>query len=160
MAVAGYVRVSEEGDAELLGPRLREIDIDEIETMLGHRDGTFMLRKAHEAKDTAFTIVRNDGLLLGTFGVSQVSHGLGAVWLLAAPELEVNPAAREFLRQSRFWVTLMAQQCPVMFNIIDARNTVTINWLRFCGFTFPYPARPFGFKQRPSLYFERVPHVS
>lgn len=160
MTVAGYARVSEDGDAEDIGPRLREIDLDEIETMSGHRDGVSTLKLAHAAPDTAFTIVRSDGFLLGMFGVSQVSHGLGMVWLLAAPELEVNPAAREFLRQSRFWVNLMAQKCPVMFNIIDARNTTTINWLRFCGFRFPFPARPFGHKQRPSIYFERVPqHV-
>ena len=158
--VAGYARVSEDGDAEALGPRLREIDIDEIEAMSGHRDGVQTLWLAHAAKDTAFTIVRADGLLLGMFGVSEVTHGLGMVWLLAAPELEVNPAAREFLKQSRFWVALMAKQCPVMFNIVDARNTTTINWLKWCGFRFPYPAAPFGIKQRPSLYFEKVPtHV-
>ena len=160
MKAVGYVRMSEDGDAKELGPRLRGIDIDEIESMSGHRAGTLALELAHLSKDPSYTIVLADGLIIGMFGVATVSHGMGMVWLLAAPELEAGAPSREFLRQSRFWVNLMAKRCPVMFNIIDARNEVSINWLKWCGFKFPYPAVPFGHKKRPSLYFERVPtHV-
>ena len=161
MKVVGWARPSEDGDAENLGPRLREIDLDEIETMSGHRNGTLPLLLAHhDSANPSYTIALADGLIVGMFGVAAVSHGLGMVWLLAAPELEAGPVAREFLRQSRFWVNLMAKHCPVMFNIIDARNKVTISWLKWCGFTFPYPAVPYGHKNRPSIYFERAPqHV-
>jgi len=59
----------------------------------------------------------------------------GDIWMLATDEL-VEKHGREFARASRGWVDFLNTQYRCLSNIVDARNTVHIRWLEWCGFTF------------------------
>jgi hypothetical protein len=66
---------------------------------------------------------------------------VGVPWLLGTAEIERHAAA--FLRRNRAYVARMRQTFPVLRNHVDARNRVSIRWLRWLGFTIA-PAQPYG----------------
>ncbi len=78
------------------------------------------------------------------FGVK--SAGLlsetGTPWLLGTDK--VLDVQREFIRQSRSYVRKMAEGFKMLENWVDARNTVSVRWLRWCGFNMEAMPRPFG----------------
>lgn len=74
----------------------------------------------------------------------------GLVWLIGAPEVE--DAGLAILKVSRRFVREMAKGFDFIENWVDARNTVSINWLRWCGFTVEEP-KPYGVAQLPFHHF-------
>lgn len=70
------------------------------------------------------------------FGVAprSVLTGEGIPWMLGTNGLE--PAQVPFLRLCRPVVTAMQAAYPRLANVIDARNTVAMRWLRWLGFRF------------------------
>ena len=65
--------------------------------------------------------------------------------------IDLNFHSRKFLRESRRVVSLLAEEFPVMENYVDARNTASIRWLQWVGFSVYYP-KPYG---RDNLPFHR-----
>lgn len=60
----------------------------------------------------------------------------------------------EFLRKSKEWVE--AQDYEILYNNIDARNTVHIKWLQWLGFTFIQELPNYGVEQRLFYQFVRI----
>lgn len=77
-----------------------------------------------------------DGEPVCMFGVAPVSilNGEGAPWMLGTEQLEQAQVA--FLRACRGVVADMERTYPRLMNVVDARNTVAIRWLRWLGFRF------------------------
>lgn len=105
------------------------------------------LRRSYETSEVAWTGTVN-GKPACMFGVSIVSilTGTGAPWLLGTPEVEKNSIA--FLRACRPTVEAMLAVSKDLENYVDARNKVTIAWLRWMGFKIQ-EAKPFGALGRP-----------
>lgn len=84
-----------------------------------------------------------DGAPVCLFGVGAVSllSGIGSPWLLGTDAIEAN--AMRFLRRNRAMVGQMLAAFPVLANHVDARNHLSIRWLRWLGFTLA-PAVPYG----------------
>jgi hypothetical protein len=61
----------------------------------------------------------------------------GAIWLLGTPAIARHSAW--FLRISPGCVNVLHSCSPVLWNWVDARNTVHIRWLRWLGFQFHDP---------------------
>lgn len=95
---------------------------------------------------------------IAIFGVGPLNilNGIGSPWMLGSDELVAH--SFYLLRMSRPYVERMHQIYPVLFNLVDERNTVSQRWLRWMGFKMydPIPYGPFGVKFRP---FERVRRV-
>ncbi|MDA0798710.1 MAG: hypothetical protein O2884_08580 [Chloroflexi bacterium] len=74
-------------------------------------------------------------------------------WMLATDELERH--ARTFLLLSRVFLHELTDDCGFRYlhNYVDARNLISIRWLRWLGFTV-YPAAPFGVDGQPFHYFD------
>ena len=70
--------------------------------------------------------------------------------------LEDTRDKRDFLRQSRIELKKVHKEFPVLFNYIDARNTVHLRWLKFMGFTIIKKLEIFGYEGRPFYEFVKI----
>lgn len=124
-----------------LAPRLRHADADEVWASGRYRPAE-ALRLSLGLSLMAWTGLVDD-VPMCIFGVSPVSlmSGHGAPWMLGAEGLERH--AVPFLRRNRAYVAEMLALCPRLENHVDARNALSIRWLRWLGFTI-HPAAPFG----------------
>lgn len=149
------VRPSILDDAKSLAPRLRTADLREIEACLG-KHPLIVLEQGIEISDPCYTIVGEESAPLAIFGVvpDTANPGVGRVWMLASTELLRHRFW--FLRNSRKWVELLQQQYKVLWNFIDARNEVHIEWLRWCNFNFINRVEEHGHERRPFYEFEKV----
>ncbi len=145
----GHVRYYKPGDEHDLGPRLRQADLNEIHAATG-RYPVDVLRESAESSAPSCTIIDNDGHIAGMFGCTAE----GQVWLMGSKELVQNPLKRQFLRECRGYVDALPY--PLLWNVIVARNTVHLRWLKWLGFTVsetPILYGPFHF---PFYQFTRT----
>ena len=66
-----------------------------------------------------------------TAGLAGVGDG-GAIWMLCTPENERYPIT--FAREAKRFVD--SREEPLLWNIVDCRNTVHLKLLKFLGFKF------------------------
>lgn len=94
-----------------------------------------------------------DGQLVCLFGVVPLSlvGVTGVPWLLGSDA--VCSYSRQFLRRNRAYVALMLREYPLLANVVDARNDVSIRWLGWLGFTFGRP-QPMGARGLPFIPFK------
>lgn len=149
----GMVRPTHEGDAESLAPRLRQADLDEIKASTG-QEPIEALRDGARLSLQPLTAVMHDGLTevpIAMFGcVSESERGVGRIWLLGSDDVFVMRMA--FARQSREWFRHVAAPFNLVTNIVDMRNAVHVNWLRWCGCRFVGVVES-GVEKRPFLEF-------
>tara|TARA_Y100001963_G_scaffold83655_1_gene115939 strand:- start:3694 stop:4032 length:339 start_codon:yes stop_codon:yes gene_type:complete len=107
----------------------------------------------YENSDIPFTILA-DGVPAAMFGAGPAASGVGVIWLLGTDLLLGNTT--RFLRESRFWMEQCARPYKLLFNYVDARNTVHIRWIEWLGFTFINQHDDFGVERRPFLEFVRI----
>lgn len=114
------------------------------------------LTKAYELSSPAFSICKEDGEVVGMFGVApdRNSKEVGYVWMLAADGL--LDIKFTFLRQCRAWRDLMNAQYPMLTNVVDARNEVHIKWLEWMEFEFINTHEQYGHEGRKFHEFVRV----
>lgn len=96
-----------------------------------------------------------DGELVCLFGVAPLTlvGVTGVPWLAASAAIARHRTA--FLRRNRAMIDRWQEQYPVLRNFVDARNAVSIRWLRWLGFTLG-PAVPLGIAGLPFHIFERT----
>jgi ribosomal protein S18 acetylase RimI-like enzyme len=149
------IRPAVEADAELLAPRLRIQDRDEIYAVTG-LEPLAVLRDGVTNSDPCFAVMDAHGLLLALFGAIPNERGRGKVWLLGAPELMRRRFA--VARLSREWLGVLHSRYATLWNYVDERNQAHIRWLKWCGFEFTRREEEFGFEHRPFSLFERSVH--
>lgn len=121
-------------DAAFLAPRLRAEDRREVLAATGQTPEDLLPGSLADAL-AALCVVSDEGEPFGIFGVHPVPGMplVGAVWLLATPALERHTLP--FLRQCRRWTEALHTVRPVLVNFADARNTVHVRWIEWCGFS-------------------------
>ncbi len=151
------VRPSVWQDAHELAPRLRVEDVAEIRAASGSTP-LQALQSGIVGGTESYTIVSDDGPLIGIFGINHIPE-LGkdqaCVWMLATPEL---PKIKLELFQR--WPTYLANfhsRFPLLWNVVDARNTTHLKWIEKCGFSFIKLHPTYGYEQRPFYEFVRLP---
>lgn len=82
------------------------------------------------------------------FGIGDLNilAGVGAPWLLGTNELEAN--ARDFLRMSRDFKDQLLRRYSILRNFVDVRNTASIRWLEWLGFSLLDPVEMRGYQFR------------
>ncbi|MEL6980576.1 MAG: hypothetical protein AAGM38_18175 [Pseudomonadota bacterium] len=154
-AAAPRVRPARIEDAVRLAADLRPADRLEL-AALGRTPLEALVEGVAQSRE-AFVIhaAAEPEALMGIFGVAPhpVEPDVGAPWMLASPAIEA--AARPFLRRCRPWVAHLGRDFLMLTNGVDARNSLHIAWLRWCGFSF---LRRFevGSERRPFLEFARL----
>ena len=137
--------------ADALTLVLRQADREEVEALTG-RDPREALVESVARSASAWAGLA-DGELVCLFGVVPMTlvGVTGIPWLLGAES--VTRYGRPFLRRNRAWLREMRHAFPVLRNVVDARNTVSIRWLEWLGFTLGTP-QPMGVRGLPFIPFE------
>ena len=147
------VRPTKPEDASRMAPRMRQADIDEIRASSGlnHYEGLQQSVKASVECYTAW--IGNSPIAI--FGISATDNeSIACIWMLGTDIIKEHRI--EFLRKSREWVDEFQNTYSVLFNNIDARNTVHIKWLQWLGFTFINQFPEYGAELRPFYQFVRI----
>lgn len=140
-----------------MAPHLRAADVRECWAGWRHRPAQALVNSW--AVSTCAWTATNDGRPIAMWGAGPLNllAGEGTAWLLATPEAEA-PKTR-FLRLSQHLAPHLFTDYQILRNYVDARNIVSIRWLRWLGATFDPPA-PFGPDRLPFRRFEmRADHV-
>jgi len=116
-------------------PRLREADREEIRAMTGI-DPKLAVALSVAASDPGWA-AELDGRVEAVFGVGPVNGSLGRPWLVGTDEIEKHPVL--FYRMSRGIVADMRARYEQLVNWVDARNELSIKWLRWLGFHIEGP---------------------
>lgn len=139
-------------DCDELASTMRKQDIQEI----WHSHGmqplealVFSFQRAVEAN----SIISDDGKVIGMFGVGEYAPNVGIPWLLGSDELP--KIAKEFIPQSREWLDRVNQRYDLLFNFVYAKNTTSIRWLKWLGFSFIRQIDDFGVNPAPFIEFAR-----
>jgi len=127
-----------------LAPRLRQADLDEVWAS-HHLSGYHALKLSLGMSDPAFSIIHNDKVI-AIFGAAPFTDGGASPWLLGSDE--IRDIWLPFVRHSRYFVQLMLDRYGYLENYVDARNVLSIAWLKFCGFKFE-PAATYGVERLP-----------
>lgn len=81
-------------------------------------------------------------------------EGTSAVpWMLSKDT--INEWRREFLNLSCSFIRNWSSYYRNIYNYVDARNTVSIRWLKWMGFDQTHVIHQFGFEGRPFVCMER-----
>lgn len=134
------------GHVAAIADRLRPSDIAEIAAASGDAPDAALMR-GFETSHLVWTALDANGpfAMWGARGLSVLSE-TGVPWLLGTKELDRRHV--EIARQSNYYVAKMAAFFPRLLNFIDARQTKSIRWLKWCGFHVE-PAQPYGVSGLP-----------
>jgi len=137
---------------ERVAAHMRKSDRDEV-FAAGAVTALEALRHSFDCSDESWAGLA-DGEPICIFGVAPRSMitGTGVPWLLGTPEIEKH--ALPFLRRSRRVMSEWRSRFELLENHVDARNTKSIQWLRWLGFTI-HDAIPYGPFNLPFHPFEK-----
>lgn len=118
--------------AEYVAAHLREADIIELHASTPRAPAAAVRESYRWADWTKVVLV--DGVPAVLYGVSPTTvYDVGSPWMLATDAIQ--KIQRYFIRGSRTEVERMKREYKMLFNRVHRDNTVSINWLRWLGFT-------------------------
>ena len=112
---------------------LRKEDLAEIKAKSGDVDVEETLLKGFTMTDYCRSFFV-DKKIAGIYGVvpSLDDKNIGSPFLLCTPK--IKKIRVKFLRESKARVQEMEDKFPILFNYIDSRNKLHLDWLNWCGF--------------------------
>tara|TARA_Y100001938_G_C8035168_1_gene402940 strand:+ start:421 stop:879 length:459 start_codon:yes stop_codon:yes gene_type:complete len=144
-----YIKVSDLEDVKQLSKNLRKEDLDEIKAN-SNTNPYHALYTGVKFSHLPLTVMNDDRVVM-IMGVIPQGKNLGMIWLLSSPEIKNISIA--FLRNCKGVLDLYHKSFPVLYNYIDARNTVHLNWLKWLGFNFIKEHEKFGYEKRKFIEF-------
>lgn len=130
-------------DAYDLYNRLRQQDEDEVMALVG-LDNLTALTVCFNDSDKVLT-AEIDNTIVCMFGVTKNIDGTGTPWLLGSDDVNKIPVT--FIRESRKYIDQFLQEYGYLYNYVDIRNTLSIQWLKWLGFKIEEPVI-LGLEQR------------
>lgn len=144
-----YLADAEIHHVEAMADKIRPADLAELWAAKKY-DGRKALDLSYKHSHTALTLVHQDApvAMMGVARETLLSGGL--IWMLATPTFEEIkfPFARYCRRVIGSWLDYYGY----LENFVDARNQVSIDWLKWCGFTIEQ-AQPYGVMGLPFHHF-------
>ena len=142
-------RLVEAEDIPIVAGELRKADREELEASFGG-EPVETLKEAVRASELAVS-AEIDGKVAFLWGVKRMSALGGAcIWLVGTDD--ITRAQFDFLRKSIKIIEALRLEYGFLENWVDARNTLSIKWLRWLGFTLEKP-KPFGVLGLPFHHF-------
>lgn len=141
MRVNTEIRVATNEDLIALAADMRQADKDEVYASGGYSPLEALFDSAANSDFTHAILFNGQvGFVVGVDG----THGV--VWALTGNL--VNKYPKEFARVTRAIVHGLSRKYPVLQNMVDARYSAALRWVRWLGFKV-YPAVPFGVEGLP-----------
>jgi len=143
------------GDVEYIAPRLRQADRDECLASIG-KEPLGILQQSLNLGDITLTLRAPTGERVGVCGVvpSTAIPEAGVVWMVATDDIYQHQIT--FLRNSKRALQYLSEDYLVLYNCVDARNSVHIKWLKWMGFTFINKHENYGAEKRLFYEFVRI----
>jgi len=134
---------------------MRKVDREEV-WAAAHQTPYDALHSSVEASTWCATAMAGDlaVMMAGVVPAENERGPFGVPWALASEDFEDHSVA--FLKSTRPMVQAMAKDFPLLINFVDIRNTASIRWLEWAGFTVDDEPEPFGIENRP---FRRFYHM-
>lgn len=133
------IRESIAADVPDLAPRLRIPDMAEIAAATGERPIT-ALGRGFAASTPCYTALYR-GKVVAMFGVvpEPTNEGaefprVGHIWMLGSDDIPLF--RKSFMRHTKPWLAVVCDGYDMVTNLVDARNTRHIAWIKRSGFTF------------------------
>jgi hypothetical protein len=140
-------------DVHAMAPFMRQQDIDEIKSSHGVEPHE-ALKIGLECSNHCRVGVAN-GVPVVMYGVSP--HTLlsdhGTIWMLSTDAM--TPHWRKFLRECQSEISIICHGFKHVENWVDQRNTVSLHWLRWMGFSVEDAPQPYGIYQMPFYHFTK-----
>ena len=141
--------------AAALAPRLRVLDLAEIEAASGRAPGNVLAESVDRAVWSEALVIDGRIEAIGGLGAQSMMFGPGIPWLVGSDRL--TEQRRWFLGESRRQVWRMLSHYQRLENRVDARNAPAIRYLRWLGFTLG-AATPWGHAGLPFYPFTMERH--
>ena len=140
------IRDVEEGDIAVLVRNMRDHDIQEVNAAT-HMGISNAVQTSVDLSSYSKTGLVNDELVC-MWGVCPISllSGSGSPWMLGTDLIKEKQ--RIFLRRSKPWLDDIRKDYRYLENFVDARNTLSIKWLKWLGFEMD-EAEPYGIHGEP-----------
>ncbi len=124
-----------------IAEHMRERDKAEIWAASHHTPEQGVLGSFKTSTSVWAGIMGDEVFCMFGVGPANILSGRGSPWLLGTDSIEKY--ALSFLRHCSWAVDAMHSSYPYLQNWVDVRNTTSINWLKWLGFTIHDP-KPFG----------------
>lgn len=147
-----YIREALIEDASTIAPLLREADKNEIAASTGSSPVDAMMYSIMGSKE-AFVACLPDGTPVALFGIGDDGVGYGVPWMVGTDDM--IRFSKSLVKDARKWVDKKTTEYPMLYNYVDSRNTVHINWLRRIGFTVSEIPEYFAVSDVPFYLFTR-----
>lgn len=145
------IRPATEDDARDLAPRLREADAEEVWATSLKTPEQALLSSVRMSTHAWSGFVDGNLVCMWGCGPASMLDRIGVPWMLGSDDVLKHQKA--FLRRNREYVQEMLSCYTRLVNWVDARNTVSIHWLRWLGFEIG-EALPHGALNMPFHRFE------
>tara|TARA_R110002074_G_scaffold247778_2_gene419755 strand:- start:3799 stop:4260 length:462 start_codon:yes stop_codon:yes gene_type:complete len=141
-------------DIDFVAPRLRKADYNECIASTGKKPRG-VLHRSLDLGDISLTLRAPNGDRVGLCGVvpSPLAEA-GVVWMVATDDIYQHQTT--FLRNSKRALKHLSEDYLVLFNCVDARNSLHIKWLKWMGFTFINKHENYGAEKRLFYEFVRI----
>lgn len=156
MTLVGYTRRSKASDIPVVAKNMRKEDVAEVQAAEGLPPDQALLF-CFMAGKPCMTICNAKHEPVAMWGVTPETGRVGRVWMLGTDELVGDHRIRiRFLREVRRYLQELFETYAVLWNCVDARNTVHIRWIQWMGFTFVAEHPNYGAEGRSFLEFCQV----
>jgi len=145
------IREATLADVNIIGSNLRQADQAEVEAASG-QDPTLVMLMGLQGRCYVAVEDEDPFLIFGVIPDDRDSR-VGIIWLLGTEKTTKFPLT--FLRQSRQWVDELGEGYEVLMNVIDERNSMHLDWLKWLGFEIVHRFEEYGVARLPFLMFER-----
>jgi hypothetical protein len=141
-------------DVDFIAPKLRQADYEECKAATGN-EPLGVLHNGLDIGDITLTLRSPNGERVGLCGVVKSDlENAGVVWMCATDD--IYQYQMTFLRNSKEALAYLGQDYSLLYNCVDARNTVHMKWLDWMGFTFINKHENYGAESRPFYEFVRI----
>lgn len=132
---------------------MREADQREC-WAVSHETAGEALMKSFTRSELCWTAFDKDKRQVFMFGVANGSllFNNGYVWLLGTTRMEKTENKIGLLKISKPYIKKMLAPYEMIENYVDARNALSIKWLKWCGFTIE-PMRVYGIERKMFHHF-------
>jgi hypothetical protein len=130
-----YRRAASAADAISLAPRLRPLDLKEIEGMSGLKPVESLLRCVSLSDESHSILV--DDVVVAMFGVGQGPGDYGIPWFLC--NAAVAQVRLRLIREGRAWVAVKADKYGGLENYCLTEHTESLQFIELLNFTLVGP---------------------